>query len=59
VWAGRDVAVRAFQVAPACEIPGDHVGNVVVARLWLREGMRLSFYRECPIVPPLTVIPRE
>jgi len=40
VRAGGDVAVGALQVAAAREIPGDHVGNVVVARLWRREGMR-------------------
>jgi hypothetical protein len=39
----RDVAVGAFEVAAAREIPGDHVGHVIVARVWRRE-------RDCLVV---------
>jgi hypothetical protein len=40
VRARGDVAVRALQVAPAREIPGDYMWDVVVARVG-REGLRL------------------
>jgi len=49
VWARRDVAVRALEIATAREIPRDHMWHVVARRLELRRLGPSEVYRGCPM----------